>query len=89
MGIVRTGSSCAEAIDSNATTTGGAFTQRSRGLDSAERSPDGEPEARGSGKSDGTRSDRSETTGGRGGELSAGWREVVEELHAGEGMSHE
>ena len=38
--------------------------QSERGLDSAERSPEGEPEARASGKSDGTRSDRSETSGG-------------------------
>ena len=46
-------------------------------------------EGRPSGKSDGTRSDRSETSGGGGGELSAGWREVAEQLHAEEGMSHE
>jgi len=43
--------------------------QSERGLDSAERSAEAEPEARGSGKSDGTRSDRSETSGGGG-----GWR---------------
>lgn len=35
-----------------------------RGLDLAEWSPKGDPEARASGKSGGTRSDRSETSGG-------------------------
>lgn len=88
--IVRTGSSYANVIQFSArVTTGSTRSQRSRGLDSAERSPKGDPEARGSGKSDGKRSDRSETTGGRGGELSAGWREVAEQLHAEEGTGHE
>jgi len=41
-----------------------ARSQSERGLDSAERSPEGEPEARGSGKSDGKRSDQSVTSGG-------------------------
>jgi len=88
-GVVRTGSSRADPIQLSATTTGGAFSQRSRGLDSEERSPSGDPDDRGSGKSDGTRSDRSETSGGSCSELSAGWREVAEELHAEEGLSHE
>ena len=88
-GIVRTGSSRADPIQLSATTTGGAFSQRSRGLDSEERSPSGDPDDRGSGKSDGTRSDRRETSGGSCSGLSAGWREVAEELHAEEGLSHE
>ena len=41
--------------------------QSERGLDSAERSAEAEPEARTSGQSDGTRSVRSETSGGSGG----------------------
>jgi hypothetical protein len=59
--------------------------QSDRGLDSAERSPDGEPEARGRGKSE--RSERNDA--GRSRSLSAGWREVAEWCHAGEGTGHE
>lgn len=97
-GVVRTGSSNAEvnqscpvSVSSENTPLSAcdAKTQSERGLDSAERSPDGEPEARASGKSDGTRSDRSETSSGGCGELSAGWREVAEQLHAEEGTGHE
>ncbi len=44
-------------------------------------------EGRASGKSDGTRSDRSETSGGV--VLSAGWREVAEWCHAEGGVGHE
>ena len=87
-GVVRTGSSNAEAIDSNAPTTGASRSQSERDLDLPEAAGR-RAEGRASGKSDGTRSDRSETSGGSGGELSAGWREVAEQLHAEEGMSHE
>jgi hypothetical protein len=85
-GCVRTGSSYPEAIDSNALrASGSSRSQSDRGLDSAERSPDGEPEARGRGKSE--RSERNDA--GRSRSLSAGWREVAERLHAGEGTGHE
>ena len=92
--VVRTGSSNAERDKANpnqpietnlprqtVSTAYSAFTQSERGLDSAERSPEGDPEARASGKSGGTRSDRSET--------SCGWRGVAVALHAEEGQRHE
>ena len=69
-GFVRTGSSYADAIQryplSDAHTTvvtslSRSITQSERGLDSAERSPEGDPEARASGKSE--RSERND--GGR------------------------
>lgn len=53
--------------------------------EAAERRAEGRP----SGKSGAARSDRRETSSGSGGELSAGWREVAEQLHAEEGMGHE
>ena len=53
-----------ECRSSGCQTPDSAKTQSERGLDSAERSAEAEPEARASGKSDGTRSDRSETSGG-------------------------
>jgi len=64
-----------------------AKTQSERGLDSAEWSAEAEPEARASGKSDGKRSDRRETSGGA--VPSAGWREVAEWCHAEGGVGHE
>ena len=85
-GIVRTGSSCAEAIDSNAPTTGASRSQSERDL--AVREAAGRrAERRASGKSDGKRSDRRETSGGA--VVSAGWREVADQLHAREGQRHE
>jgi hypothetical protein len=86
--VVRTDSSYAKPIDSNAGgATGSSRAQSERGLDSVSASPEGDRRTRASGKSDGTRSDRSETSGGA--ELSAGWREVAEWCHAGEGTGHE
>jgi hypothetical protein len=87
-GEVRTGSSDADDIQLCATTTSGANPQSERGLDSAEWSPYGEPEARASGKSAAKRSEASETTGGSGAEAvpSAGWRAVAEALDASGGM---
>ena len=70
---VRVGSSYADNIDSfpvrecgNTAVTpfSAALSQSERGLDSAERSPTGDPEARASGKSGAARSDRRETSGG-------------------------
>ena len=83
---VRTDSSCAEAIDSNATTTGASRSQSEGDLDlpeAAGRRAEGRP----SGKSDGKRSDRRETSGGA--VVSAGWREVAGQLAAEEGQCHE
>ena len=62
-----------------------ARSQRSRGLDSEERSPKGDPDDRGSGKSE--RSERNDA--GRSLSLSAGWRAVAAACHAGEGAGHE
>jgi hypothetical protein len=74
MGGVRTGSSNADAnqlfhrsrVSSSCSISmaDSARSQSERGLDSAERSPSGEPEARASGKSGAARSDRRETCGG-------------------------
>ena len=84
---VRTGSSCAERIDSNAPAATGRSRSQSEGdLDlpeAAGRRAEGRP----SGKSDGKRSDRRETTGGA--VVSAGWREVADQLSAWEGQRHE
>jgi len=88
-GVVRTGSSCAERIDSNApAATDSANSQSERGLDSAERSPDGEPEARASGRREERQGRPKTTAGGRCDEAvpSAGWREVAEALDASGGM---
>ena len=62
--------------------------QSERGLDSAEWSPEGEPEARASGKSD---REGAKTSGGSGRSLSlsAGWEEVAAACHAEEGTGHE
>jgi len=60
---VRTGSSYAVPIEFSPTSTGASRSQSERGLDLAERSPEGEPEARASGKSE--RSERNDG-GGRG-----------------------
>ena len=96
--IVRTGSSNVDAIEFCHRTcvacpfsisASSSRSQSERGLDLADPSPEGERSARASGKSDGTRSDRSETSSGGCGELSAGWREVAEQLHAEEGTGHE
>jgi len=91
---VRTGSSNADAIE-DCPLSDGSFSisslasssrsQRSRGLDSAERPPEGGSEARGSGKSE--RSERNDA--GRSLSLSAGWRAVAAACHAGEGAGHE
>jgi len=98
MGCVRTGSSDADPIQychrtssgssSISSTTGVAFSQSEGDLaapEAAGRRAEGRP----SGKSGGKRRDRRETSGGSCSELSAGWREVAEELHAEEGLSHE
>jgi len=69
--------------------SGVAGSQSERGLDSAEWSPEGDPEARASGKSGAARSDRRETSGGGGAGLAVGWCEIVEQLHAWEGSRHE
>jgi len=70
---VRVGSSYADNIDSfpvrecgNTAVTpfSAALSQSERGLDSAESPPKGGGEARASGKSDATRSERRETSGG-------------------------
>ena len=62
-GCVRTGSSNANPYQFIATPTDSARSQRSRGLDSAERSPEGDPEARGSGNRE--RSERNDAARSR------------------------
>jgi len=93
-GSVRTGSSDADPIEFCPTSQrlpllGRSRAQSERGLDSAEWSPEGDPEARASGKSGAARSDRRETSGGSGGVPSAGWRAVAAACHASGGQGHE
>ena len=83
--VVRTDSSNADAIQFCATTTGTVRSQSERDLDLPE--PRGSGEGRASGKSDGKRSDRRETSGGA--VPSAGWREVAEWCHVEGGVGHE
>jgi hypothetical protein len=64
-----------------------ARSQSERGLDSAEWSPAGDPEARVSGKSAAQRSEQRETSGVA--ELSMGWRGVAAACHAQGGQHHE
>jgi len=87
---VRTGSSNADAIQfchrtsddsfSISPATGVAFSQSERDL-AVPEAAGRRAEGRASGKSDGKRSDRSET--------SCGWRGVAAALHAEEGQTHE
>ena len=84
--VVRTGSSNAHRNQSNATPTDSVRSQSDRGLDSAERSPDGEPEARGSGKREERQRRPRTTAGGAEAVPSAGWRSVAEALDASGGM---
>ena len=80
--IVRTSSSNADGNQfSDVGTANVPRSQSERGLDSVSESPEGDLRTRASGKSDGTRSDRSET--------SCGWRGVAVALHAEEGQRHE
>jgi hypothetical protein len=80
--FVRTSSSNADGNQfSDVGTATVSRSQSERGLDSVSESPKGDLRTRASGKSDGTRSDRSET--------SCGWRGVAAALHAMEGQRHE
>jgi hypothetical protein len=96
MGIVRTGSSYADAIqfcptshssDSSISSTTISAGSQSEGDLAVREAAERRAERRPSGKSGAARSDRRETTGGVG--LSAGWRAVAVACHAMEGQCHE